>query len=247
METNEQTLASVETPPRSIWSIIIGIFTSPTQAMEDFKKKPALLVVIILTFLLASIIGVSTAKYSSELQYDMLKTSTVIPAEVLQQMKTEGENANPWIGGLTGGIVVLFISLIAAGLAMFIGKFIFAGDANYKAIWAVMLLAGLITMVGGVLRIPMVLAKESMLVSYGFAAAMPGKGFTSILYSILYYCDFFMIWTVFVEGIGLSKVLGISKGKGITTAAISSGVLIALMITLSSVGMMFAGVEITFF
>ncbi len=247
METNNQPLTSVETPPRSIWSIIIGIFTSPTQAMEDFKKKPSLLVVIIVTYVLASIVGITTAKYSSQLQYDMLKTSTVIPAEILQQMKTEGENANPWVGGLSGGIVVLVISLIGAGLAMFIGKFVFAGDANFKAIWTVVLLAGLITMVGGVLRIPLVLAKESMLVSYGFAAAMPGKGFTSVLYSIFYYCDFFMIWTVIVEGIGLSKILGISKGKGITTAAISSGLLIAVMITLSLVGLMFAGVEITFF
>ncbi len=247
METNNQPLTSVETPPRSIWSIIIGIFTSPTQAMEDFKKKPSLLVVIILTYVLASIIGITTAKYSSMLQYDMLKTSTVIPAEILQEMKTEGENANPWVGGLSGGIVVLIFSLIAAGIAMFIGKFIFAGDANYKTIWAVVLLAGLISMLGGILRIPMVLAKGSMLVSYGFAAAMPGKGFTSVLYSILYYCDFFFIWTVIVEGIGLSKVFGISKGKGITTAAISSGFLIAVMITLSLVGMMFAGVEITFF
>ena len=247
METNNQPLTSVETPPRSIWSIIIGIFTSPTQAMEDFKKKPSLLVVIILTYVLASIIGITTAKYSSMLQYDMLKTSTVIPAEILQEMKTEGENANPWVGGLSGGIVVLIFSLIAAGIAMFIGKFIFAGDANYKTIWAVVLLAGLISMLGGILRIPMVFAKGSMLVSYGFAAAMPGKGFTSVLYSILYYCDFFFIWTVIVEGIGLSKVFGISKGKGITTAAISSGFLIAVMITLSLVGMMFAGVEITFF
>ncbi|MEA1981889.1 MAG: YIP1 family protein [candidate division Zixibacteria bacterium] len=247
METKNQPLASVETPTRSIWSIIIGIFTSPTQAMEDFKKKPTLLVVIILTFVLASIVGISTAKYSSMLQYDMLKTSTVIPAEILQDMKTQAESSNPFVSGLSGGVVVLVITLIAAGIAMFIGKFVFAGDANYKTIWAVVLLAGLISMVGGVLRIPMVLAKGSMLVSYGFAAAMPGKGFTSILYSILYYCDFFMIWSVIVEGIGLSKVLGISKGKGITTAAITSGLLIAVMITLSLVGMMFAGVEITFF
>ena len=141
---------------------------------------------------------------------------------------------------------MVFASLISALVVWFVGSFFFGGTAKFKAVWGVALITSLIPMAGGLLRMPMVIAKDSILVSYGLAAFMPGGDFTSILFTFLYYLDAFAIWSLIVAGIGYAAVFGFSRGKGITTSAIVSLLFIVLIISLSAIGMSFAGVKITF-
>lgn len=237
--------ASVEAP--SIWQTMIGVFTGPTQAFEGYKKRPTILVVLLVTMVLAYGMTVGVAEYNAKMQYEMLKTSEIIPPAQLEQMRIEGENVNRWTNAIGAAIVVPIITLIAALLAMFFGRVIFGGTGGFKAVWGVAMLAGLIALFGGFLRIPLVLSKGTMLVSYGLAAFLPGKDFTSIFYSLCYYCDIFFVWDVIVGGIGYSAIFGISRGKGIFTAFISGFIMVLLLIGLTAIGISFAGVEITFF
>lgn len=234
------------TPPISIWSIIVRLFTSPTEAMADFGRKPTIVIPLILIIILVSLTTLGTYKQSALLQYDLLQHSS-LPPQALEQMRQGADSANPVTAILGGIVAVVVIGMIAALIVMFLGRVIFGGNASFIAIWGVGLLASLIQMAGGLLRIPMVYAKGTMLVSYGFAAAMPSKDFTSILYSILYYCDAFFFWALIVAGIGYGKIFGISRGKGILTAAIVYGILISLAIAMTTFGLLMAGVDISFF
>lgn len=242
----QSTPAAVETAP-NIWQTIVGVFTSPSQAFEGFKKKPTLLVLLILTFLISYFMSVPIAKYNAMVQYDLVKTSEIIPPAQLEEIRTKAENANPWLSSIGTPFVIVVVGLVTALLAMFFGRVIFGGSAGYKEIWGVVLLTGLITILGGLLRIPLVLAKGTMLVSYGLAAFFPGKNFSSILYSLFFYCDIFFVWSVIAGGIGYSKIFGISRGKGIFTAFISSFIMVLLLVSLTAFGISIAGVEVSFF
>jgi len=249
MEPNNETEAAVATQPvaeKSIWSIIAGVFYAPTEAFAAFSQKPRILMPLIVLILVSFIMVGLSAPYNAKAQYDMMKQSTVLPQQALDQMRADVENPSFIKGGGGGAVAIVIINLIAALVAWFVGSFFFGGTAKFKAVWGVGMLSMLIPMLGGFLRLPMVIAKDSILVSYGLAAFMPGGDFTSILFSFLYYLDIFAIWSLIVAGIGYAAVFGLSRGKGIAVSAIVSFLFIAFMISLMAVGMSFAGVKISF-
>lgn len=232
---------------KSIWAIIGGVFMAPTAAFADFKLKPQILVPIILSIVLAGIGAALVAEQAAMLQYDMMKTSTTLPPTALEQMREAAQNSSPLKNGLTGWIGVIGIGLVVALMAWFMGSVIFGKKANFKAVWGVELLAGLIPLVGGLIRAPLVMAKGNMLVSFGLAALLPDKDFTSFVYSVLYFFDAFAIWGIVVAGFGYAAIFGLSNAKGIVISAISSGVLMILFAALGIFGMGLAGVETSFF
>jgi len=239
--------AGEQTDQSSIWKIMVGVFTSPTEAFTAFNRSPRLIAVILVIFALGLITNYFTTEYSAQMQYDMVSQSTIIPPQQLEQMKEEAANPNRVTGALFAAIGqfigMILISLVAWGL----GSFVMGGDSTFKKVWGATLLGGLIPMVGGIVKLPLMMARESMYVSFGLAALFPEKDFTSIFYSILFYFDAFMIWGLIVTGIGYGIIFNISKGKGITVALILDIIFVGIMIGLVTLGMSFAGVEVTFF
>ena len=177
----------------------------------------------------------------------MLSQSTVIPPSQLEQMREEAKNPVLWKSYGFGWVPILIIGLLSALIALFMGRFVFGGEGAFKATWGVELLSGLIPLAGGLLKLPLVFAKESVMVSLGPAALMAGKDFTSIVYSFLFYTDFFAIWGIIVAGFGYAAVFGLSKGKGMTIAIAAYVIVISMMIGLTVVGLSFAGVDVSFF
>lgn len=250
MDTNNQMPVSDEAPaapPVSIWSIIGNIFMAPSKAYEDFKAKPTILVPLILLIIMGSMIGGLQNEYNQKLQFDLLKTSTTLPPETLAQIEKQSQDESMLKVFLVAPIPIVIITVLIALLAWFIGGVIFGGKAKFMAIWGVGLLSGLISMLGGLVKTPLIMAKGSMYVSIGLAAIYPTKSFTVIMYSFLYYLDAFAIWAIIVAGIGYGIIFGISKGKGMAVSVITSLLFIFGMIGLTAFGLSFAGVEFSFF
>jgi hypothetical protein len=238
---------SVSAAPRSIWAIIGDVFLAPTNAFDSFKLKPTIWVPLILIILLGAISGGLPYKQSAQAQIDMLSTSTTLPAPVLEAMRTAAQNPSPITSTAGGAIVLPIITLIGALIAWFFGSFIFGKKAAYLHVWGVVLLADLIALVGGVLRSLLIVAKDSIYVSLGPAALLPGKDFTSILYAILYYTDIFAIWSVIVAGFGYAAIFGISRGKGMTISVVLWALGILFAVGGQLIGFSFAGVDVSFF
>ncbi|MDH4156138.1 MAG: YIP1 family protein [candidate division Zixibacteria bacterium] len=253
METEKQPQPSEMEPevvavkPRSIWGIIVRVFSAPQQAFEDFKPRPRILVLLVITIVIGAIAALGTAKYTALLQYELLSTSPQIPQQLLDQMRQAATEVELGKAIPTGGVFAVIVGLLVALVAWFVGGFLMGGKAKFKTVWAATLLGGLIMELGSLVRLPLIMAKDSMYVSLGLAAFLPGKDFRSILYGLLYYFDIFMVWTIIVTGIGYGIIFGISRGKGITAAFIGFAIFVLLSITLSSVGLAFAGVEISLF
>ncbi len=244
---NLETTGADTVEERSIWSIMAGIFTAPTEAFAAFNRKPQIIIVLVVTLLLGMISSYFIAEYQAQMQYDMVSQSATIPAQSLDQMREGIENPSRITGALLGAAGQLFAGVIVALLAWALGSFIFGGDSTFKKVWGVSLLGGLIMMVGALVKLPLIMAKGSMYVSFGLAALFPEKDFTSIVYSVLFYLDAFLIWAMVVSGIGYAAIFNITRGKGIAIAIILDIIMISVMIGLMAIGMSFAGVELTFF
>jgi hypothetical protein len=238
---------STTTGESSIWKIMIGVFTSPTEAFAAFNLKPQILMVLLVSVILGIASGYFTADYSSKMQFDMLSHSKTIPPQQLEQMQARSANPNRILNGATGAVVQVVGGIILALIAWGLGGFVMGGDSTFKKVWGASLLGGLIIMVGAVVKIPLMMAKGNMYVSLGLAALFPTKDFTSVLYGFLYYFDAFMIWAMIVTGIGFGIIFNISRGKGIAIAILLDLIGFILMFGLMYAGMSLAGVEITFF
>lgn len=232
---------------KSIWQIMVGVFTGPTEAFAAFNLKPRILMVILATVVLGAIPNFFIAEYSAQMQYDLVSQSTTIPAQQLEQMRDGIENPNRITGSIFGVLGQFIGFVIFALVAWGLGSFVMGGDSTFKRVWGVCLLGGLVSMIGGLIKLPLIIAKGSLYVSFGLAALFPDKDFTSIVYSILFYFDAFMIWGLIVTGIGFATIFNISRAKGYTIALILDLLFIGLIVGGTAIGMSFAGVEITLF
>ncbi len=233
---------------KSIWSLMVGVFTSPTYTFTEYCKKPAIIVPLFIVLVMVGLTGALTAKQGAMTQYDLMKHSTVIPQEILETMYQEALdtgsfNVRGFIGTMVGYVLV---SLIIALIAWFLGSFVFGGEAKFKLVWGTSIMGALISSLGGLLKVPLVLAKDTAYVSLGPAAFLPVKSFASVLFSLLFYLDFFAIWAIIVTGIGFGIAFGISQGKGIAICSIITLIGIGLLVAGTVLGLSFAGVEVSF-
>ncbi|MEE8578055.1 MAG: hypothetical protein V3T31_12440, partial [candidate division Zixibacteria bacterium] len=120
--------------PDSIWSIMGNVFLAPSKAFESYNLKPSFVVPLILGVILMSLITVLTAEQAAQDQYDMMKNSTVIPADGLAEMKADISNPNLVVKALSG-LMFPVMTFIQALFVMFLGNVIFGGRANLMKIW----------------------------------------------------------------------------------------------------------------
>ena len=246
-ERGEAIMAGETGGDRSIWKIIVGVFAGPTEAFTAYSRRPRIWMVLILTILLGIVLHVFLSSYNAQMQADLISKSSTLPPEVLNRLQENAANPNLISGALTGAITEVIFGLIMALLAWGVGSFVMGGNSTFKKMWGVTMLAGLIPLVGSLIKLPLMAAKNSMYVSFGLAAFLPNKDFTSLVYWFLYFFDGFMIWSMIVAGIGYGVVLNVSRGKGIAVAVIVTFIVAVISAALMFVGMSFAGVKLTFF
>jgi hypothetical protein len=231
----------------STWGIIAGVFTKPTESFAAFNLKPRILIILLVAIILGLVSNYFMAEYSAKMQYEMVSQSTVIPPQQLEQMREKIDNPDRVMGAIFGAVGQVVVGVIIALLAWALGSFVMGGESTFKKVWGVTMLGGLIPLAGAVIKLPLIIAKDSMYVSFGLAALFPEKDFTSIVYSVLFFFDAFMIWSLIVTGIGFAAIFNITRGKGIAIALILDLLFIGFMIGIMAVGMSFAGVELSFF
>lgn len=238
---------SVSATPRSIWAIVADVFLAPTKAFESFKLKPTIWIPLILIILLGALSGGLPYKQGGDGQVEILRESTTPESPIVQAMIQKAQNPSQLTSYIAAAVAVPVFTLIAALIAWFFGSFVFGQKSGYLRVWGVVLLADLISVLGGVLRSLLIVAKDSVYVSLGPAALLPGKDFTSILYSILYYTDFFAIWSLIVAGFGYAAIFGISRGKGMTISIVLWALGMLFLVGGQLIGFSFAGVHVSFF
>jgi hypothetical protein len=230
----------------SIWAILLGVFMDPIRTFSALKEKPRIMIPLLIIFIISIAISIASSRYSIILQFDMLAKSRRMPLELLNAIREGALTASPVPGAIISGLSVIGFNLSSAMIAFFIGVMIFGSQARFKAVWSVGLVATEIKISGGILLLPLIFLKKSMLVSYGMAAFLPTRDFSSVTYTIFYQCDIFTIWSIIVAGIGYAIVFGLSRSRSMKISIIASGLPILASIFIRIVGLAAAGVRIDF-
>jgi len=199
---------------------LIQVFTSPGQFFEKLRQNPKILVPYlvlgVMTFLFLNMtVDIIVRLQLEEMAKNPDMTSAQIPSAGLMKGLILG-------GGL---FIILLVPMLATGLAMFFGNFVLAGNASFKQLLSVMLYGEIVFMLGGLVTLPLILAKDSLQVSFSLAMFAADQPIDSVVYVALSKIGLFYIWEIIVIGIGLSKLFQVSSNKGYLMSVLSMGML----------------------
>jgi hypothetical protein len=200
---------------------LVAVFAAPRRAMEGVRDRPRWLIPGIVIALIVGVFSALTAHISGPEYMDLMRDSRLMDAmepEEWEQQYAEAENPDTLkkaTSAFTAGVGILFV-LLMQGLLLLLFSKLAGGEAGFKQVmgvhfWAAMIGSGL----GYVLRLPLVLAKQTVMgVSIGLAALLPRAPLDSPAYQALYFFGDFMVWWgLAVAAIGLVVINEWTAGR----------------------------------
>jgi hypothetical protein len=224
----------IETPaPLNPFQRFIGIFTSPMNTLKDVAARPdwivpmAILVLtsIILVYLLLPAI-LADASRGIEKMVDAGK----IPMDQAEKMQEASETFTGKIAPLLGGLKVIVFSLVTTALLLFVGNIILSGKATFQQMFSVYLWTGMVDLLGSILRLPLALKQNTMMVFFSPAAFFPEEAQESVLFKVSSFLDVFALWRIALIGLGFAVLYRFSVGKSLGTVFGMYALLIAVSV-----------------
>jgi Yip1 domain len=217
---------------------LIDVFFRPTELFQRIKDRPTFLVPFLVFILFMGLFFYATIDIivneqvnSPQFKSRMAEQSQQIPAETMSKMIK--------ISTLGFGIPAMaLIPVLAAALALFWGNFVWAGKATFRQLMSVMSYACMIQVLSAVALLPLVFAKESIMVTYSLGSLVPDKMDNMILYTALSKIDLFIIWEIIVVGIGISIIYNFSRNKGLLISVLSMGMLSIVHVISATIGVL---------
>ena len=239
--TQPGAMPGISDPAPSVWSRIGNVFFSPAKAFENFKITSGGVGILIgITIVLSIAISFPIANIKIAEQFQAMQQSG-------NEVPEAAKKLSYLIAVIVAPMFVVFLGLICSLLAWMIGGFILGGRrVSFVTVWAVNLLGGLITMLGGILKVPLIIAKGSADVSFGLTALLGSISEKSILYMLASNVDVFAIWAMVCLGFGYAAIFGFTKGKGIGISAAIWILMVLGGLGLAIVGLMISKTPITF-
>lgn len=237
MEVSVQPNSAVSTKRDSALGFrgLYEVFVSPSALFAKLKDDPKILVPYVVGLALMLVMVISMADIIARFQIEEMQRRAAenpnIPTNLSPGMMV------PWIIG-GGTLAWACIPLLAALLALFIGNFLMAGKATFKQLLSIMLFGEIIYLVGGLLVLPLNLAKDSMFMSFSLAALVPPDP-ESVVWLFLSKMSLFLIWEFIAVGIGLSILYGFPRNKGYLLSVLSMGMLSILHVLFAAIGKLF--------
>lgn len=220
---------SDEVGAMNIFQRIIGVFVSPGKTFEYIAKKPDWLAPLIVVLLITLVFTNLTMSLILETQKDAQQKALVeqgySDTEIENAMEMSAKMAPIFanVGAIFG--VVIFI-LVVSALLLLLGNVVFGGSATFKQLFAISSYAWLIPAVGSLIKLPLILSKNTIDVHFSLATFFPPEQAETFTYQIFKAAELFTIWQFVVLAIGLGIAAKISKEK----AGLAVGILFVLFV-----------------
>lgn len=189
------------------------------------------------------IVGVGVALYTvptfiAPMQADAIREAVMerggTEADVQQAMSVSGAMMLPM--SIIGVILVTFlIVIVEAGVLHLLMK-MFGGKGKFRHARAVVAWTGLITTLGSLVKLPLMIVKNNMVVETGPSLFFKNLEPSDRLFKLLSGFDIFYIWAMVVTAVGVSVVYRVSRSKSWVAVAIL-WILMILAMTFSPGGM----------
>lgn len=211
----------------SAFQRVVGIFTQPQRVFVYLRSKPD----IWLPLIIAIIIGI----ISSFLVYDIAITDTITSYEqnenipdaqrdmIIDSIEQRRHGAWRYVSIFVFPIVGAFVIFALIALAYwFIGNVILGGKAKYKQVFSAFAYSYLIIAIAGaIVKIPLILSKQTIKVHTSLAILMPQDASHSALFRFLDNFDIFIVWGLIVFSIGYAVIYRFSQAKAFMGVFIS--------------------------
>jgi len=197
-------------------SRMMGVFFSPKLTFASIGRKPDWLIPFIIIILLAviSVYFMQPIIISESLQKQHEKMEE--RGMSAEQMDTAAEQTAKVMKFtvLPIGIVGFAFTLVLGALIwLFVGNIFLGGAAKFKHTFAVNVYRSLIPTIGGLIKLPIILSKETLNVHFSLATFMSDELRETFLYKVLMHTDIFNIWSIAVLCIGLAAIYNFNVKK----------------------------------
>ena len=237
----EQTLEQTSTNSKGSSSLsirgVLEVFYKPMDFFKELKDNPKILVPYVVFILIVFV--------SLFLLSELIVEMQVNSPQFLRQMEASGQVVTPEFKEIMkmntlifGTLAMALYPLLVAAFALFFGNFVFAGKGSFKKLLSVALYGGILFSLAGMIVIPMMLSKGSMMVSFSLAVLVTDFGIESIIYTALSKISIFHIWEIIVVGIGFATIYDFPRNKGYMLAVLSVGLISIIHIGMAALGSM---------
>ena len=243
-----------ESAKGGVGSWIVGVFTSPGATFASIAEKLELphpkdpaktkdMSKWWLPVLIAIIIAVGLAFYTipnfvAPMQADAVRESVMArggtEADVQQALSISGAMMLPM--GIVGIIVVTVIIVFLMALVLHLLMKMVGGKGRFRHARAVVGWTMLISTLGSLLKLPLMIAKDTAIVETGPSLFFKSLEPSDTLFKLLSGFDIFTIWGMAVKDIRYFIVNRVSTGKAWVAVA-ALWILVILLMTLSPGGM----------
>jgi hypothetical protein len=226
METNIAAATAPAGPGFSLQGLLEVLFT-PTKFFGKLKDNPKILVpyLVLVSLAFVYMVGIGDIMVKAQLQaiQELGQPTNALPIQAIK-----------WSAIGSFVLAIALMPIVTAGLGMFWGNIIFGYQTSYKQLLSMVLYTEMIYAVGLLATLPLVLAKQSLTVTYSLAVLVADQGPQSIAYQALSRLGVFYIWEWIVAGIGFSVIYGVSRNKGMILSVLSV-VLLSVIAILAAV------------
>jgi hypothetical protein len=217
---------------------IMGVFFSPKKVFEYLREKPSWLVPFMLICVIAVISNILVRDFAIQEQIERVQMSQQLTDEqkdqIVENMQKSATGGRAMVGTILTPVFILIMLIVVSALFLFSGNTIFGGQACFGQVLGMYAHAGLIAIPAAIVKIPIMLIKQSTKVQTSLAAVMPSGTEQSLLYRLLAKVDIFTIWELILVIIGISVIYRFTNKKAATLVLVLWAIWIAISLALGS-------------
>jgi hypothetical protein len=214
----EESMELTPSPPLSLGSRIINVFTAPSEAYQGIEGLPSKTSLWLVPFLVG-MVGITQEQADQQIQ------------------AMENMGSLIMVFGAIAAIFFMALAYFGGSLVLWlVCKFAFKTSTGYTTYLGAYGLSSWIGILGGIVTALLMMGLGSMSASAGAALLVSDFDSLNTTHRLISRIELFAIWQAVVMGLGLSAITGKSAGTGIATALVL-WIIWALLSSLAGIGM----------
>jgi Yip1 domain len=202
--TDTDSQAAAAAPPLSLAARFVGVLTSPKATFQSVVAHPSWFGMLALCCVTLAIVvgGYLFTSVGQNAWLDMMGSNPSVTDQAYEQMR----RIAPYVGWFAVGQMLVatpLITLIVAGILFVVFNAVLAGNATFKQLFAVIVHAAPISVVGQLFTVPLNYARGALTSATNLSVLLPMVDETSFLGRLFGMVDLFIIWWLIVLAIGL--------------------------------------------